>query len=181
MPFQKCQKCDRPATHKFTRIINGKAYDFYFCQEHAAEFSPLQKKAAAQMDLAKLLAGLLQSEQGQKAGPKEAAEEELRCPRCGLSFREYRKTMLLGCSQCYRAFEKPLRHDLRRYHGTVRHCGKHPIPRPGEATDGERIEALKKRLALAIEDEDFELAAQLRDQIRMLKSKPEKSSEKTGD
>jgi len=170
MSLQKCQKCDRPATHKFTRILSGQVVDFFFCQEHAAEFSPLQLKAAlSQNELAQLLAGLLKSEQGQKAGPSDDVQADLKCPACGLSFRQYRQTMFLGCSHCYQAFEKYLKEDLRRYHGTSRHCGKQPLPAAADETaDREKVEALKKRLALAIQDEDFELAAQLRDQIRQL-------------
>jgi len=171
MSFQKCQKCDRPATHKFTRVVEGQAMDFFFCPEHAAEFSPLQKKSQAQMNLAELLAGLLKSEQGQKAAEgEEAAEVDLRCPKCGLSYRQYKKTMLLGCSHCYQAFEKQLAHDLRRYHGTIRHRGRQQELPQAERSDEEKLEALRKRLTLAVDDEDFELAAQLRDQIRQLTS-----------
>ncbi|KPL11318.1 hypothetical protein AMJ85_03875 [candidate division BRC1 bacterium SM23_51] len=176
MSFQKCQKCDRPATHKFTRIVGGEAADFYFCQEHAAEFSPLQQKSGLnQMNLTQLLAGLLKSEQGQKTDSDEATAADLRCQTCGLSFRQYRQTMLLGCSDCYSTFDKHLRHDLRRYHGTVRHCGKQPVAKVGKVSDHRQLEALKKRLALAIQDEDFELAAQLRDQIREVSSPAGKS------
>jgi protein arginine kinase activator len=150
-------------------MIDGRAVDFYFCPEHAGEFSPLQKKhQAAQMNLAELLAGLLKSEQGQKP-ETEAEESELRCPKCGQTYRQYRKTMLLGCSQCYRAFEKQLAQDLRKYHGTVRHRGKQQVASSsGDASVEEKLEALRKRLSLAVGDEDFELAAQLRDQIRQL-------------
>lgn len=175
MSFQKCQKCDRPATHKFTRIINGEAADFYFCQKHAAQFSSFQQKAIAnQMNLTQLLAGLLKSEQGQKTDSDEAATTDLKCQTCGLSYREYQQTMLLGCSDCYRAFEKQLRYDLRRYHGTVRHCGKQPMPETGKVSNCQRLEALKGRLTLAIQDEDFELAAQLRDEIRQMASSTDK-------
>jgi protein arginine kinase activator len=169
MSAQKCQKCDRPATHKFTRIINGEVVDLFLCQEHAAQFSPLQLKAAlSQVELTQLLAGLLKTEQGQKADADDAASAALKCQTCGWSFRQYRQTMLLGCGDCYQAFEKHLKEDLRRYHGTIRHCGKQPMLVTGDSFDQGKLEALKKRLAVAIQDEDFELAAQLRDQIRHL-------------
>jgi len=175
MSFQKCEKCDRPATHKFTRIVEGHAIDFFFCQEHAAEFSPLQLKSTLNaMELTQLLAGLLQSEQGKKAEAVEAEAGELKCHTCGQSFRQYRQTMLLGCSDCYQAFEKQLRDDLRRYHGTVRHPAKPLETRSGAASEKEKLAALEKRLALAIQDEDFELAAQLRDEIRRLTPSAEK-------
>jgi len=173
---QKCQKCERPASHKFTRIINGEVVDFYFCPEHAAQFSPLQLKAAlSQMELTHLLAGLLKGEQGQKAEAGESAPAGLKCQTCGWSFRQYRQTMLLGCGDCYRAFEKQLAEDLRRYHGTVRHHGKQPAPiAAADAVGEEKLETLQKRLALAIQDEDFELAARLRDEIRQLTSPSKK-------
>ena len=172
MSVQKCQKCDRPATHKFTRIISGEVVDFFLCQEHAAQFSPLQLKVAlSQMELTQLLAGLLKTEQGQKPDAGEATTPALKCRTCGWSFQQYRQTMLLGCSDCYQAFEKHLKEDLRRYHGTTRHCGRQPegaAATAGGPLDKERLDSLQKRLATAIHDEDFELAAQLRDQLRAM-------------
>jgi protein arginine kinase activator len=133
------------------------------------------------MNLAQLLAGLLKEEQGQKSEGEAAGA--VKCDRCGLSFRQYRKTMLLGCSECYQAFEKHLAHDLRRYHGTVRHVGQPQPPEltevpetPAEPPAENQIETLQKRLDLAIKDEDFELAAQLRDEITRLKAKEKKQS-----
>lgn len=180
MSIQKCQKCEHPATHKVTRIVNGQAIDLYLCQEHAAETSPLQKKSP-QSDLAQLLAGFLKKEQGQKAAETEAGTTDLRCPVCNLRFLEYRKTWLLGCSNCYEAFEKLLGHDLRKHHGTVRHCGKQPVPDSADGTDDTQLAGLRKRLAVAIEDEDFELAARLRDQIRTLRSSTAEPSEHATD
>ncbi len=86
-----------------------------------------------------------------------------------MSFREYRRTLLLGCSDCYQSFEKQLSEDLRRYHGTVRHSGKQPVAVSAAVSDQGRLDSLQKRLATAVQDEDFELAAQLRDQIRQIK------------
>ncbi|MCX8038780.1 MAG: UvrB/UvrC motif-containing protein [Candidatus Sumerlaeia bacterium] len=170
MPFQKCEKCGRPATHKFTRMIEGHAVDFFFCPEHAAEFSPLQlQQTLVTPELAQLLAGLLKSEQGQKAADEAADTEELRCTTCGRAFRQYRQTLLLGCSDCYRVFEKPLQDDLRRRHGTVRHTQKPLVPAIAGAPPAVMLEALQTRLEIAIADEDFELAVKLRDEIRRLK------------
>ena len=169
MSFLKCEKCERPATHKFTRIVEGHALDFYFCQQHAAEFSPLQLKSGLNaMELTQLLAGLLKSEHGKKVAA-EPEGPDVKCRTCGQSLGQYRQTMLLGCSDCYQTFEKFLAEDLRRYHGTTRHCGKQLVGAiAGEFAANEEIESLKIRLATAIQDEDFELAAQLRDQIRLL-------------
>lgn len=180
MPFQKCEKCGRPATHKFTRMIEGHAVDFYFCPEHAAEFSPLQpQQTVVTPELAQLLAGLLKGEQGQKAGAEAADGEELKCSTCGRAFRQYRQTMLLGCGDCYRAFEKPLQDDLRRHHGTVRHTGTPPVPAKPGAAPAVSLDALQKRLEIAIADEDFELAARLRDEIRRLKAETDPKTSDT--
>ncbi|MBM3335537.1 UvrB/UvrC motif-containing protein [Candidatus Sumerlaeota bacterium] len=171
MPFQiqKCEKCDRPATHKFTRITDGQATDHYLCHEHAAQFSPHHLKAQTpHAELSQLLAGLLKGEHGQKGTQQtDAGVAEVKCQTCGLSFQQYRQSGLLGCSDCYRSFEKHLRDDLRRYHGTVRHVGKQ-LRVVLNTSDSEKVETLRKRLELAIKDEDFELAAQLRDEIRQI-------------
>ena len=95
------------------------------------------------------------------------------CPECGATLQDFRASGRLGCAHCWIAFERPLRDLLRRLHGATRHTGE-GYTRPGDDTltapeQRERIRAeLREQLRLAIVAEQFERAAELRDQLRVL-------------
>lgn len=110
----KCMKCDKPATHKITKIVKGKVVDLFLCDEHAEQMSPYIKKDN-QKNLVHLLHQFLEQQD------KFLAEKGPVCPNCGLGYPSYRKTLILGCSDCYQAFDQLLENDLRQYHGVVTH------------------------------------------------------------
>lgn len=116
-------KCGKPATHKFTRIQDGQIYDLYLCADHAAELSPYQKPK--QIALSDILEGMLKQDFSKLAGGASAPTGAV-CRHCGLPFDDYRKNLLLGCSQCYESFHDYLVADLRRFHGDIRHVGRRP-------------------------------------------------------
>jgi len=113
-PEPKCMKCDKPATHKITKIVKGKVYDLFLCDEHAETFSPYIKKAAP-ANLVEILHQILKQQE------QLLTEKGPVCPNCGLAYGAYRKTLLLGCSDCYEAFGRLLVNDLRKMHGAVSH------------------------------------------------------------
>lgn len=117
-------KCGKPATHKFTRIQDGQIYDLYLCADHAAELSPYQKPK--QIALSDILEGMLKQDFSKLVGGGGGAPTGVTCKHCGLSFEDYRKNLLLGCSDCYESFHDYLVADLRRFHGDTRHVGRRP-------------------------------------------------------
>jgi len=117
---KKCMKCNKPATHKFVKVESGQIFDMYFCQEHAAERSPYQKP---KVPISEILASLLSQEQA--AAPTEA-EGQLKCRTCGMPYAMYKKTLILGCAECYDSFQELLQPELRKFHGNVHHLGRKP-------------------------------------------------------
>ena len=98
-------------------------------------------------------------------------EAGLECEHCGMTWAEFRQGGLLGCSHDYEVFEKDLTPLLQRAHeGATHHVGKVPTRRRrgGRVTMKRQIDVtkLRKELAKAVELEDYERAAKLRDQIR---------------
>ena len=92
-----------------------------------------------------------------------------RCTYCALTLQEFRASGRLGCARYYAAFEPSLRELLRRVHGSARHVGRrYEPPAPALLERSTTLAELKDRLRRAIESEQFELAATLRDQIRVL-------------
>jgi protein arginine kinase activator len=94
----------------------------------------------------------------------------LRCAACSSTLKDFREAGRLGCAQCYLSFESHLRDLLRRLHGSSQHVGeRYVVPGATSAADP-RVELLdlKEQLRRAVEAEKFELAAELRDRIRVL-------------
>ncbi len=161
-----CDICaKREATVHLTEIINEQMTKLHLCEECA-------KEKGAEMEehfgLADLLAGLVDL-----GHPIEAAEDKkLKCPSCGLTYDDFKKLGKVGCGQCYEIFKTYLMPLFKRIHGSDVHIGK--IPRKkGRVSKAKKvdIEELKRRLKKTIELEEFEEAAQLRDQIKKYERK----------
>lgn len=93
------------------------------------------------------------------------------CPFCGTAASDFRETGRVGCAQCYVHFERQLRGLLRRIHGSAQHSGKLYISDPSDLSDRQgRISSMRRQLQRAVEIEDFETAAELRDRIHDLEA-----------
>ena len=96
-----------------------------------------------------------------------AKGEPVHCSFCSSTLADFRATGRLGCAHCYEAFEGSLRDLLRRVHGNSRHIGRRYVaPLPSELPHVSSATELRDRLKRAIEAEQFELAADLRDKLR---------------
>jgi protein arginine kinase activator len=175
----KCDKCPKKATVHLTEIVDGKAMEMHLCEECARDQSQHMEQ---QFGLADLLAGL--TDFGKHL--PEVQKDALACPSCGLLYDDFRKFGRFGCANCYDAFKAHLKTLLKKIHGSNVHLGKKlsgtgqavaagasaVLPdQPAPAAPVSTADALRGQMLQAIEQEDFELAAMLRDQIRDLEQK----------
>jgi protein arginine kinase activator len=93
---------------------------------------------------------------------------ETRCPKCGFTQADFKKSGRLGCADCYQTFAEGLGGLLKTMHKGTQHVGKAPEALRASRDVSERVKALQKKLARAVEEENFELAAELRDEINRL-------------
>ncbi|MBX3729026.1 MAG: UvrB/UvrC motif-containing protein [Candidatus Sumerlaeia bacterium] len=169
--MMKCEKCGQDdAMIKITRIERGGApYQVHLCQTCAIEVSPYQKKLMAkQVPIDKIFKELLKGKGAVVMPEQEEAQKAATgptCPTCNLSFADYRSTYMLGCPDCYEAFGDALAADIVRVQRASRHVDSTPPSRSLAAELQERLQAMRSELASAIEYEDFERAAFLRDEI----------------
>jgi len=169
-----CEKCQqRNATVHYTEIINGQKREMHLCEQCAREEHIGGFSFSPQWGIHHFLAGLMGSEAGRALMPGT----QLQCRACGLSEREFRRTGLLGCAECYEQMAPRLEPLLRRIHGTVRHTGKVPGRIGGRAKLRRDLQRLRQELQTAVSQERFEAAAELRDKIRALEKQLEQGGE----
>lgn len=180
-----CERCkERPATFFMTRIVNGEKTELHLCQQCAAETGQLGVVMEPQFTFTNFLAGLLNNELG--FAPARQAPAAPQCRNCGLTYDDFRQVGQFACSHCYEEFEPYLEGLFRRVQGGAEHTGKRPgrpargaapaTPRPADGAPSlaARIEALRKELAAAVAREDYERAAEVRDEIRKLEKAGER-------
>lgn len=93
-----------------------------------------------------------------------------KCVVCGFTQTEFKKTGRLGCSNCYDAFSRLLLGILKNMHKGVRHSGKVPAQYHKLRSYRERLKTLNDTLQRAVEAEEYEKAAAIRDEIHQLES-----------
>ena len=164
-----CQECnERPATLHFTKIVNGEKTEFHICESCAREKGDHLTGISNGFSIHGLLSGLMDFESGKYKTAGAPAPETLQCKECGMTIQQFSKLNRFGCSSCYKYFSNRLDPLLKRVHGNTTHVGKVPV-RAGEKIHlRRRVDELKKELQEQINLQEFESAAELRDQIREL-------------
>lgn len=158
-----CDNCGQnEAIIHLTQIVDNQMSTFHLCEGCAAEKGLQPGADTGNFPLSDFLAQV-------GKGVPEGAAAGGPCAFCGLTLEEFRKSGRLGCSHCYVTFETNLKTLLRRLHGGTQHVGKVYLPPdPSRAEQQERLAGLRRKLDRAVENEDFERAAQIRDLIRTL-------------
>ena len=162
-----CQICGKnPASVHFTEIHDNKMSEIHVCERCAEEKGMHTPAQQHKFEIADLLAGMVDS----MTHTEEERVGHVQCPRCGLLYSSFKETGRLGCADCYTAFQFQLRPLLRRIHGDTHHRGKAPVRGQESVASTRTIQRLHDELQRAVEREEFERAAQVRDEIRKLEA-----------
>lgn len=180
-----CQSCGQnPATIHYTNIgEDDERIELNFCEACAAA-QGISSEGSFPDKLAGALAGGMVGEMvGGMAGAMASAMAEsleeaqrttldLSCPHCGITFAEFRRKGRLGCPMDYEEFRGPLEAMLRAEHDNhLRHRGRLPLGRvDAQSTVNERLLYLRRELDEAVASENYEAAARIRDEIRVIES-----------
>jgi len=156
----QCQLCDKPATVHLTEITDGEKRERHLCEECAQKEGVTIK---THVPISELLSSLIESQD-------ESHEiSELRCPQCGVSWSEFRKRGSLGCPNDYQVFSEPLAKLIEKAQGgATEHTGRKPRKTASGPDDQEKLLKFRHELQQAVDAEDYEMAARLRDEIRKL-------------
>lgn len=153
-----CDVCgEREAIVNLTQIENGEATAMHLCERCAAERG-VEPPAPGKTPLGGFLAAM---------GELSTTGGEA-CPSCGATLQSFRESGRLGCAECWKAFEPSLRELVRRLHGSTYHVGERYSHDTGEIPTAQLERELREKLKEAVAAENFELAAELRDRLRVL-------------
>ncbi len=158
----KCHHCDKQATVHLTQILNGQMHKMDLCESCA------QAKGVTNPE--NLSIGSLMEN---VAGSDEDGASPMTCESCGTTHSEFKKGGRLGCEACYHVFRPILEPLLEGMHAGIKHLGKIPAGSKSRVQFEQSLGELKSQLQDAIERENYEEAARIRDQLKDLDGKLE--------
>lgn len=162
----RCKICKvRPAKIHYTEIVNNKMVTVDLCLECAGD-KGIDVNISPVYGLGDLVAELIDN----TADTGSEKIGKVNCPKCGYDYSDFKNIGRFGCPDCYRAFNAQLYPLLRHVHGGTQHAGKNPGRLGGKTVVRQRIMRLQEDLASAVEREDYEKAAEIRDEIRKIEN-----------
>ncbi|MBQ3860606.1 MAG: UvrB/UvrC motif-containing protein [Clostridia bacterium] len=187
-----CEKCRKnEATNFYHENVNGKVRSMRLCAECAKsleESGDLPKLNADKFfedfdffdepffqnpvkTLNSLFSGFFGGEKalgsGNPTGEEKTAEKK--CEGCGSTLRDF-ATRGAGCPKCFETFAEELAPTVSRAHGRTVHTGRAPAKFRDRIETKRKIEALVEEQREAVKNEDFERAAEIRDELKKLRA-----------
>lgn len=160
-----CEDCNsKDATMRMTKIINGKKEEKNLCDDCAKKNESFSFESDFSMPglLASLLDGNIASNMN------ITYKQNKKCPQCGSTYNNFKRSGRLGCGMCYNTFNELLYPLVKRIQGSTVHNGKIPKKSGSTIRLRKNLNALKTKLHELIVKEEFEEAASIRDEIRKL-------------
>ena len=176
----KCEKCGKnEATMYYKETVNGVTRELRLCPACAQQenLGGAFENAFQSMEhfwsdpFHSFLGGGFGSLWSDMLGAPAATlhSTERKCPTCGMTERELRQSGRVGCPDCYSTFADLLTPYVHKIHGATRHIGAAPADAQTPAQpQADPVETLRAQLKAAVESEDYEQAARLRDEIRRI-------------
>lgn len=165
-----CQNCSkREATTHIKRVVNGEATETHLCPECAQSLGYNGLFNNFSLSIPNIFSSFFGDSSFALAGSRSE-----RCEKCGCSFDDIVRTGMVGCADCYEKFYDRLLPSIQRIHGRAKHAGKTPPQSTEkktvkEKTTEEKIADLEADMKKAIEMQNFEQAAVIRDELKKLK------------
>ena len=169
-----CQKCHKKAASVFiSSIINGAETKIYLCNDCAKDYPlfdfDMEEPFSIKDIMDKFNVEELKTDSNQLLDIDLSKKvQEIECPNCSSTYNEYRETGKLGCSKCYETFKDKLKPILKNIYGYTEYIGKAPKINGNHIYINNELKSLKEDLNRAVEKEEYEVAADIRDKIKEL-------------
>lgn len=162
-----CQSCGKnQANTHIKRIINGELTEYMLCEKCAAKLGYSNIFENFGFDFDNLLGSFFANDKS-----KLVQLNNKRCDFCGASFEDISNTGKVGCANCYKVFFEQLMPSIKRIHGNTKHAGKYASIAGEKSVLENQIKNLKERMKVAINEQNFEEAAKIRDELKSLNEK----------
>ncbi|GAA5480948.1 UvrB/UvrC motif-containing protein [Haloferula sargassicola] len=160
-----CDKCGKPAKVFLTQLVGGQVKKISLCNDCAQDSGVTDPTGFALADM--LLAP--GSPASAPLAPRPPSSGR-RCPECGFTLEDLQRVRRFGCGTCYDTFRSEVDQMIRGMHKGTEHRGKVPDGLYELQMRRQRLEELRQRLESAVEAENYEEAAGIRDEIRELET-----------
>ena len=158
-----CQNCGKnDAVIHLRRIINGETAELHLCSDCGAAMGYSIGFSRFGLGPGGIFGGMFSELLSGGTGVRNSV-----CEKCGCSFDDIVRNGRVGCDECYNFFSDKLSVTLENIFGSAVYCGKYPENGNSRNFDGGIIDELKMRLKYAVDIQDFETAAKLRDEIKL--------------
>lgn len=155
-----CEKCKENIANTHVKRLNNDEYiEYHLCEDCARELGYTSILSNVNEEFENFLGSFFSNALPERSGAT-------RCPKCGLSYNDILARREIGCSQCYDTFKKELSQSISRLHHGATHKGKIPDGFKAKLDKEEKVKALNEQLNIAVEKQDFENAAKIRDEIK---------------
>jgi protein arginine kinase activator len=167
-----CEHCkQRHATVTITQVQNGTKVERHYCDVCAPQFHPFHFDVQEEpISLHQLMSNWFGIGAKHNQQSEQHKKQQVSCPSCGFTYRQFLKVGKFGCGACYETFRQQLPSVLERLQADVKHVGVKQSNNEAVKIQ-EQLEHIKQQMQLAIEEEHFEVAAKLRDEARALKQR----------
>lgn len=182
-----CQNCKKnKANVKYTEIINGEKTEIMLCEQCSHELGIDDINFNMPIDFSSFLGGILEEDSYNTPEliPFFNQVREVKCENCNMTYDEFINKGKFGCANCYDVFSNKIDSILKRIHGSNEYLGRKSLKTHSnnehkpinnelqkENSQDNKLEKLQKDLKKAIQDERYEDAAKIRDEIKSLENK----------
>lgn len=165
--MSRCDKCGAPSVYHSKLIINGVSKDTNLCRDCAIKEGVFNNQPTSMFDD-------ILSSFSSFLGLEEV--NDIVCPVCKTSLKEFKTKGVLGCSNCYETFREEVNNIIKKIAPFEKHKQqeiKEEKPKTKKLTKGEKIAKIREEMALAVSEERYEDAAKLKKQIAKLEAENE--------
>ena len=161
-----CDKCGAPSVYRSTLIVNGISQTTNLCRDCAIKEGVFNQKTSLFDEMFTSFADLLGYEQ----------VDNIICPVCKTSLKEFKSTGLLGCPNCYDMFRDEISKIVKKIAPFENHkqdAIKLTKSKSPKLTKNEKINELREQMKIAVQEERYEEAAKIKKQITKLENSNE--------
>ena len=168
-----CENCkERQATITITQVKNGQKNERHTCEVCASKFHPFYFEMKEEpISLQQFITNWFGSPPYANKASQNKKMNDVHCPTCQLTYRNFLKQGKVGCATCYEAFREYLPAILEKLQAGTSHITEEATSNLVQDDMNLQIQQLREQQKLAIEQERFEEAAQIRDTLKALQGK----------